>query len=150
MSEIHTECGCTDECQHKPECVFERGEAVTDLHEPDALEMLDALHVIKTQEPMRKKIAEEIGDLESRLQASQDNASHAWEVAAGFQASNEKLSELGAEAAKEIADLRDRLESARKGLQWIVNSPSAHPGNMLAVATDALAAISRPERGEGS
>lgn len=38
----------------------------------------------------------------------------------------------------EIAALKARVAELERGLTWIVNSPSAHPANMVKVAEDAL------------
>lgn len=43
--------------------------------------------------------------------------------------------------ADHVAALKARITKLEGGLTWIVNSPSAHPANMVKVAEDALKPI---------
>jgi len=105
-----TECGCTDECLHKPGCVFERKESAlvseqrslvpTDLTEWITAARRDDWHMTFVGSDIRCML----GEID-RLRAAKTAAL-----------------KIADERAKEAVQLRAQLASARKALEEIIDA----------------------------
>lgn len=120
-ADLRTACGCTDECVHKPECVFEEPKALLSDLRQDIVEKLrvwpasikgdgeSITYVIR----MHTEAADEIASLRAQLATSQELCTK-FEAAVG--------EDLG-----EMLKLRAQIASARKALQ----SVSTQCGNVI-------------------
>ena len=93
------ECGCTDECQHKPDCVFERKEGALVSDQGDIIERLRNPMWAHSSAPFESPQIEQEENVAAMNEAADEIASLRAQLAI---------------AGEHIAEMTDQLASARK------------------------------------